>query len=130
MKLLIFSPETDGCEDLIKEMTRLCVGFCDIAICRRFNEFSGHMVLERYSLVLVIALLQSIEALDKLCEFKDLIAGIPLFLVLPDQETGTIAKGYSLYPRYIGYMDGDFTDVKLMIENKLIRTVQMERRGD
>ena len=62
------------------------------------------------------------DQLSELISLKDYLDGIPLILVLPDGERETISKGYKLYPRFISFINSDFTDVAAVLEKMLMPT--------
>ena len=51
---------------------------------------------------------------------NNLLFDARLILVLPNREKDTIKKGYSLYPRFITYTDGNYRDVTAVLNKMLI----------
>ncbi|MFZ5571031.1 MAG: hypothetical protein ACOZF0_11540 [Thermodesulfobacteriota bacterium] len=50
--------------------------------------------------------------LRDLLPFRDLLLRTHVIVILPDHESQTIAQGHALRPRYVGYADSDFSDVR------------------
>jgi hypothetical protein len=49
-------------------------------------------------------------------------------LILPDRDSGTIAQGLTLRPRYLGFADTDFSDVSAVLA-KMLRFYGRESEG-
>jgi hypothetical protein len=60
------------------------------------------------------------ESLLDILPLRDSLLRIPVILILSDQKNQTLAKGHTLRPRFIGYTDSDFRDVRAVLK-KLIR---------
>lgn len=57
--------------------------------------------------------------LIQLIRIRHLFMNHRVVLVLPDKSEETIARGHTLYPRYVSYCDGDFSDVAAVLEKML-----------
>jgi hypothetical protein len=60
----------------------------------------------------------------ELCEIltiQALLTDLRLILLIPDKREDTVAKGHSLYPRFLSYSDGDFADVSAVLRKMLSR---------
>jgi hypothetical protein len=67
----------------------------------------------------VIIFRASRKGLNALMNLRDELHRLPLILILPDQKNQTIANGHSLRPRFLSYMDSDFSDVRDVLRNIL-----------
>ena len=47
---------------------------------------------------------------------KDLFDGIRKIIILPDGEQVTISLAHKLYPRFLSYIDSDFSDVAAVLK--------------
>jgi len=67
-----------------------------------------------------IAVLFTVDMSDlwNLISIRDLLDGIGIILILPDDKKETISAGHCLRPRYISYADGNFKDVAAVL-NKM-----------
>ncbi len=54
--------------------------------------------------------------------FRDILLRAPLILILSDHEKGTITKGHALRPRFISYIDSDFSDVRDVLKKIIWKT--------
>jgi len=59
------------------------------------------------------------KGLINLMSFRDELLRLPVILILPDQKNETIANGHSLRPRFLSYMDSDFSDVRDVLQKIL-----------
>lgn len=59
------------------------------------------------------------EELSEIVSINFLLRNMKIVLILPDKSEGTISKGHSLQPRFLGYLEDDFQDVTAVI-NKMV----------
>lgn len=64
------------------------------------------------------------EELLKIISLREYLIDIPIILILPDADMSTVKKGHALYPRFLSYMDSDFTDVAAVL-NKMIQLYRL-----
>ena len=68
---------------------------------------------------IVVLVAENRERLEKLISMKDLMSDVPILLILPDRKRSTISTGHRLYPRFVTYVDSDFSDL-VSVLGKLI----------
>lgn len=79
---------------------------------------------------LVLLCPASVSTLQGLKKLRELLAGaFRVVLVLPNREPETIAAGHGFFPRYMGYADGDLTDVFAVLARLLDRPMESETKG-
>jgi hypothetical protein len=61
------------------------------------------------------------EEISEVLGFADLMVGIKTILIVPDRLPQTLSDALKLHPRYVGYADGDFSDVSLVAGRMLQR---------
>ncbi len=83
-------------------------------LCNRLRQF-------RDDKMLAILMAATQEELVDVILIHDLLVDIPIILVLPNREKETISKGTKLLPRFIGYMDSDFSDIQAVLEKMVVR---------
>lgn len=87
--------------------------------CRTIDTLSLKLRKSLGDLTIAVLLAESQdELLDILC-IRDLLNGARIILILPDRKEDTIRKGYSLYPRFLSYANGDFKDVAAVLSEML-----------
>lgn len=74
----------------------------------------------------VVIFRASRKGLNALLHLRDELHRLPLILILPDQKNQTIANGHSLRPRFLSYMDSDFSDVRDVLQNILKKQQYMQ----
>jgi hypothetical protein len=83
-------------------------------LCNRLRQF-------RDDKMLAILMTATQEELVDVILIHDLLVDIPIILVLPNREKETISKGTKLHPRFISYMDSDFSDIQAVLEKMVVR---------
>jgi len=83
-------------------------------LCNRLRQF-------RDDKMLAILMAATQEELVDVVLIHDLLVDIPIILVLPNREKETISKGTKLHPRFISYMDSDFSDIQAVLEKMVVR---------
>jgi hypothetical protein len=61
------------------------------------------------------------EELKHLLSAEEFIDGIPVILILPDQERETVSAGHRLRPRFVSFLNSDFKDVSAVLGKMLER---------
>ncbi len=80
-----------------------------------------------YDIAVAVLLAGNRKELLDFLSIHDLLANIPLILILPDRENDTVSKGHRFHPRYLAYVDSDFSDVGLVLE-KMISNIRHGKR--
>jgi hypothetical protein len=62
------------------------------------------------------------EELFNFALFRDILLRAPLILILPDHEKKTITKGHALRPRFLSYIDNDFSEVSGVLKKIIWKT--------
>lgn len=70
----------------------------------------------------VVLLAENMADLRSLFSLKALLADIRIILVLPNRSEEVIAMGYKFHPRFLSYMDSDFSDVAVVLK-KMIKLI-------
>lgn len=107
MSVLLYIP-TPGVagENLQNEIGRL-IPAKEIETCRTKEELSQRLCEPREDLVVGILLTTNKKEFLGILSLRELLQDFRIILLLPDREKDTIAKGYSLRPRFLGYADTD-----------------------
>ncbi len=69
----------------------------------------------------------TVPELNVILSFRELLEDIKLILILPDRNNHTISEGHKLHPRFVSYVDGDFSDVGAVL-NKMIANIRAAGR--
>lgn len=82
------------------------------ALCQRLHK-------PRYDVVVGMLCAPSQQAFAEILSLRDLLDNLRIILLLPDDEKETTSRGFSLYPRYLGYIDKDPADVIAVLDNMI-----------
>ena len=83
------------------------------------EHLSGRLFQPRGDLTIIVLMASSSNDLLELLLIRDLFYDIPIIIILPDRKKDTVEKGHKFYPRFISYMDSDFSDLSLVLPNML-----------
>jgi len=119
MSVLFYSERSEKAGKIVQKMIEDQASGEQIEICRTVKDLSNRLRRPRYDLILMVLLISSPEKLMDVILIHDLLADIPIILILPDRKKETIAKAHKLYPRFLSYIDGNFSDVALVLNQML-----------
>ncbi|MFC1552775.1 hypothetical protein ACFL6P_09470 [Candidatus Latescibacterota bacterium] len=83
------------------------------------ESLSSRLRQEMNSDIIVVILTVDNDDLSEVYTLRRILHDIRLILILPDLEESTISKGFECYPRFVSYINSDFTDV-ISVLNKMI----------
>lgn len=72
-----------------------------------------------YGQVIVVLLAGTRHHLARLIALRDQLKETRIILILPDRTDETIARGHTLYPRFLSYLDSNFDDVSAVLRKLL-----------
>ena len=78
---------------------------------RRRQHFNGEII--------AVFLIADQNDLSDILSIHNVLRDIRLILILPDHERTTISKGHKLYPRFVSYIDSDFSDVTAVLDKMI-----------
>ncbi|MGD9157153.1 MAG: hypothetical protein PVG39_01980 [Desulfobacteraceae bacterium] len=70
-----------------------------------------------------VILAENITDLENLFNLKTLLKDIRIILILPDRSEEVISMGYKLHPRFLSYVDSEFSDVAVVLK-KMIKLME------
>ncbi|RKX60288.1 MAG: hypothetical protein DRP28_01560 [Thermodesulfobacteriota bacterium] len=129
MNLLFYAREEHGVCERLQRLIEGLVSEDNIEICMTIESLSQRLRQPTYDLSIAVLLAADSQDLTELLSIRDLIWDLRLILILPDRETGTIAKGHTLRPRFLTYLDSDFADVTAVLKKMLSNTDGNFARG-
>ena len=124
MTITFFSTTGEGPGERLLHKIETHLPGLPIQVARTVKTLSDRFhqpVLEPSTLILMP---ENKEQLQELIAMGNLLNDIPILLVLPDRKPATIDAGHRLFPRFITYMDSDFSYFfavlnKMLEKNKL-----------
>ena len=111
MDVILYLPLEDGRGELIKKLTDIIVHVDRAEVYRTVETFSSRLKQPTEDTPIALLLAPSKKDLREILSISDLLSDIRIILILPDREDDTIAKGHSLHPRFLSYLDSDFKEI-------------------
>ncbi len=123
MNILFYGPETSSIaamlQSVVEAETTMPGKSIRVEASRSISDLTHRLLHRRRELALGVILAENEEELSRLVSIKDLFFDLRIILILPDNEAGTIAKGHSLRPRFLAYMDRDPSPVGAVVRKML-----------
>ncbi len=123
MAVLFFSGGMQAAENRVRRIIK------DVGqkteIYRSLNTLSIKFHKPRKDLSHMIFLAPNRETLLELLLIRNQMYDLPIILILPDKKKETILKGHKFYPRFITFMDSNYSD----LEQYLYKTINYEKRS-
>ena len=80
------------------------------------DSFSKRLCSFPSCMSIVVLLASTREDLVKLRSIKHLLDDTRILLVLPDDQQETVRMAHELTPRFLTYLDGDFSDLSAVLQ--------------
>jgi hypothetical protein len=123
MIIVIFSSaKNDAAKQLLKEIqNRFGDRRIEIATTvKAFGEWFHRPMIERLILILMP---ENQEQLEELISLGDVMDDNPILFVLPNREPLTVSIGHKLYPRFVSYLDSDFSYLAAVL-HRMLRNIE------
>jgi hypothetical protein len=118
-KLLLYADGSNAAGKRLKKVVEERVPKDRLEIYRTIEDFSYSLRRPRCSETIAVLVPADMQALLALLCMGDLFWNVRVILILPDREQDTISMGFKLYPRFVSYADGNFSDVAAVLEKML-----------
>ncbi len=123
MKILLYAGWIDETKEKIRKAVERQFPQKELYICLTVDEISARLKTPMVNVSVAILLAADKKDLSDLFSIRDLLVDMRIILILPDNDEDTMAKAYSLYPRFIHYTDSDFKDVLAVLERMHEHTI-------
>ena len=130
MKVILFTTSSDSVSMNLLELLNTLTTNQNIEVIRTIDELIVKLRNPRIEPMLAVIQAADRNELKSLINIRDLIDDTRLFLILPDHEPETISKGHSLRPRYITYLDSDYSSCAAVLKNMLERGSNLSVPGN
>ncbi len=130
MNLLLYTTETKENGKHLQSVIEGLVPEDKAEIYRTIDSLSHRLRQPRCDLDVAILLAASNEDLMDLLTISDLLDDLRVILLLPNREKDTIAKGHTLRPRFLTYVDSNLSDVAAVLSKMLQNTHPDNKGGD
>ena len=131
MEVLLYATGADEAGKRLVRIIKTTLVSLDIQVYRTINSLTQKLHQPKDGFLIAVLLAHNKKELSKILSLKDLFWNSRIILILPDQEMNTISKGHQLYPRFLSYVDSDFTDVAAVLEKMLkhLDSIQFQYKG-
>ena len=119
MNLLLYINGLNGAGIRLQRVIETGISKDRIEVYRDVVSLTHRLRRPRIDLDIAVLLVSSREDLEAILSIVELFFDLRVILILPDREKETISKGHKLYPRYLSYVDGDFSDVAAVLKKML-----------
>ena len=86
---------------------------------RTINELANRLRQPKDDPTIAVILAGSQKELADMLSIRDLLDRSRIILILPDRSEDTITKGYSMFPRFVTYVDSNFNWVTAVLSKML-----------
>ncbi len=117
MAVLLFSSEMRRGEYRVRRILKKLNQ--DVEVYRSVVTLSRRFERPRGDIVLMVFLIGRHDILNHMILLKNHMYDLPIALVLPDAERETILKGHKFYPRFITFVESDYSDLSLALQKIL-----------
>ncbi len=119
MDLIFYSTMVNGVGARLQSVIEAIVPQDRIEIHRTIDSLSPRLRRPANDVSIGLFLAAGREDLTKILSIRGLLSDVRTILILPDREEDTIARGHSFRPRFISYIDSDFTDVAAVLSKMI-----------
>ncbi len=127
MKILYYTSLNKGAGERLQRIVEPLAEKMDFEIYRSIPGLTLRLTLPKYDVAVAVLLANNKKALLDLLSIRDLLSDIPIILILPDRQYDTVSKGHKLHPRFLSYVDCDFSDVCAVLK-KMIANIRYGER--
>ena len=115
MTVLFYSSSTNGCSEKVRRIVLEQMPMHHIEIFHNIDAFSERLRNGTYDVNLAILMVHTKQKLKSLVKMKELLETLRIVLILPSQNPENVSIGHKLYPRFMTYMNGNFTDLEAVL---------------
>ncbi|MFC1490095.1 hypothetical protein ACFL6K_02670 [Candidatus Latescibacterota bacterium] len=119
MKIFVYSKNNNSDSERLKNMIDSFHFDCEKELFHSLNNFTNQLRREINSEIIIIILTVDFTDFHEIYSIRDLLQNFRIILILPNLEEATISKGFECYPRYVSYINSDYSDV-ISILNKMV----------
>ena len=119
MKVLYYGTTYNGAGKRLQKAIESVVPMENTEVCRDIEELGRRLRLPTCDVSISVFFTKSKAELFDLVLIKKLLLNLRIILVLPDEDSETIAMGHTLFPRFVTYTDSDFKDVEAVLKKMI-----------
>ncbi len=119
MNLMIYTSLTN---DASKRLINVIAGLSakeNTEIFNTLDSLTSRIVKLRRDQTVVVLVASTEREIFSALSFNKLFQEYKLILILPDRDDQTTLMGHRLFPRFVSYVDGDFSDVEAVLKKMI-----------
>ena len=121
MKLFYFAGNDKPLSAGLLDIIEACTSPESIFVHTSVNSLAARLRRFYADSIMIVILTTTVGELMDIVAIKELLQDLPILLILPDNKKETISKGTTLHPRFISYLQDDFTEVESVMRKMVKR---------
>jgi hypothetical protein len=105
--------------------------FSDVEAYRTISSLTNRFRYPLDDLTVAVLVAQTSDELADIVSLRNLLSDVRVILILPNRDPKTVDVGHSLHPRFMSYVDSDFSVVIAVLRKMLrvcnLKSEEMER---
>lgn len=110
-KIIFCTPQADSSTEKLLGILYSAVPHAPLEIYCRTRLLKKRLLGPKADISSAVLMVTSTREMEAIMPLQPLLEGVPVLLVLPDNDRDTIAMGHRFSPRLLTYRDGDLSDV-------------------
>lgn len=119
MDLLFYIPPSSEAENRLHEVVEMAASTAKVAVYQSMRNFIHRLCRPASRPEAAVLLIKGKEDFLQMVSVRSLLIETPLILILPDRKESTTALGFTFYPRFMTYADGNLQEVEAVLEQML-----------
>ena len=119
LNVIIFWKLSEKSRVLLNNLLSLLVPHCQIEFYFDTEKFVERIAKPQENESLLILIAENNKNIESLLGVKKLIQKFDTILVLPDHNPETISNGHKLHPRFLTFIDDNFSELTKFLEHIL-----------
>ncbi len=129
MQLLYYSSGDDLNSGRLEAAVHKAVPEGRIELFRTLDDFRERLRMPVEPDSIAVLLASDREELQKMQLLRGLLTEIYVVLVIPDRKKSTIELAHLLLPRFLSRKDGDFSDLKIVLNRMYLNSQKFQNEG-
>lgn len=120
MSVVVYSGERPADIQQIESVVEKVAPEHRVSVCRDLHALRRSLYGSREHLRIAILNVADRKELEGLVLLREMLSGLRIVLIVPDQDQTTLSLAHRLQPRFLARADGDWDEIRMVL-GKLIR---------
>ena len=126
MQILLYSPSGDEFGERLRQALSEVLRVGRVEVLRQLNGLIQRLRMPISALGMLIFVPANRQELSVVSSFLTEMPGLQIVLVLPDRESETLAMARTLRPRFLAYLNGDYSELMEVVKEILNDSAKSE----